>query len=80
MKAAGQRLLEMGARAVIVTEKDAVRLPRIEHPLLPIYFLRVEIEIFGSEGEAALDALVARLCPPVEASTPHPTPAALSAT
>ena len=75
-----QRSRARTARIVVTTEKDAVRLPRIEHPLLPIYFLRVEIEIFGSEGEAALDALVARLCPPVEASTPHPTPAALSAT
>ncbi|MES2308955.1 MAG: tetraacyldisaccharide 4'-kinase [Verrucomicrobiota bacterium] len=34
-----------GAKAIITTEKDAVRIPRMEQSLVPIYFLRVEIEI-----------------------------------
>lgn len=36
-----------GAKAIITTEKDAVRIPRIEQALVPIYFLRVEIEILS---------------------------------
>ncbi|SDT87838.1 lipid-A-disaccharide kinase [Verrucomicrobium sp. GAS474] len=50
------------ARFVVTTEKDAVRFPEI--PLgdfsLPIYFLRVEIELL--QGGEVLDALVDRLC------------------
>ncbi len=36
-----------GAKAIITTEKDAVRIPRMEQSLVPIYFLRVEIEILA---------------------------------
>ena len=42
---------ELGADAVITTEKDAVRLPAIEHPAVPIYFQRIDIEILrGAEN------------------------------
>lgn len=37
--------------AVLTTEKDAVRFPRILDPLVPIYCLRVEIEILSGEEE-----------------------------
>ncbi len=51
---------EIGARAVICTEKDAVRLPRLENPAVPIYYLRVDIEILrGAENFAQA---VAHIC------------------
>jgi len=68
-----QRSKARNARAVIVTEKDAVRLPRLDHPAVPIYFLRVEIETL--QGEEILDHLVARLCAK-KGSIPQPAPAA----
>jgi len=44
---------EIGAKAVVTTEKDAVRLPRLEHPAVPILYLRVDIEILqGAENFA----------------------------
>jgi tetraacyldisaccharide 4'-kinase len=46
-----------GARAVITTEKDAVRLARGRKLELPLYYLRVEIEILGS-GAASFDDYV----------------------
>lgn len=36
---------ELGAEAILTTEKDAVRLPHLEHPKVPIYYMRMEIEI-----------------------------------
>lgn len=44
--------------AIITTEKDAVRFPRILHPEVPVYFLRVEIEIF--KGQEAWEDLLLR--------------------
>jgi len=42
---------ELGACALITTEKDAVRLPRLASPAVPLYYLRVEIEILsGAEN------------------------------
>ena len=38
-----------GLAAIITTEKDAVRIPRILDPEVPIYYLRVEIEILGGQ-------------------------------
>ena len=38
-----------GLTAIITTEKDAVRIPRILDPEVPIYYLRVEIEILGGQ-------------------------------
>ena len=38
-----------GLAAIITTEKDAVRIPRILEPEVPIYYLRVEIEILGGQ-------------------------------
>ena len=36
--------------AVLTTEKDAVRIPRIQDPEVPIYYLRVEIQILRGRG------------------------------
>jgi len=38
-----------GLAAIITTEKDAVRIPRILEPQVPIYYLRVEIEILAGQ-------------------------------
>jgi tetraacyldisaccharide 4'-kinase len=48
--------------AIITTEKDSVRLPRIEKLDVPIYFLRVEIDILT--GHESWQHLVDRLCMP----------------
>ena len=49
-----------GARAVITTEKDAVRFPLVERRDVPIYFMRVEIEIL--RGAKDFDDAVGRIC------------------
>ena len=62
-----QELLDMinasrdrGAEAIVTTEKDAVRFPWIERRDLPLYFLRVEIELLS--GEEDFNALISRIC------------------
>ena len=45
--------------AIITTEKDAVRIPRIVDPEVPIYYLRVEIEILA--GQESWERFVDRL-------------------
>lgn len=52
--------LEAGAEAIITTEKDAVRFPLVERRDLPIYFLRVEIEMLS--GTKAFDDWISRIC------------------
>jgi tetraacyldisaccharide 4'-kinase len=52
--------LERGAKAIITTEKDAVRLPHIERLDVPIYYLRVEIEMLS--GHEEFDEWVSRIC------------------
>ncbi|MEO6054769.1 MAG: tetraacyldisaccharide 4'-kinase [Chthoniobacterales bacterium] len=48
--------------AIITTEKDAVRFPRIIEPEVPIYFLRVEIEILS--GHENWERLLTQVCNP----------------
>ena len=38
-----------GLAAIVTTEKDAVRIPRVLEPQVPIYYLRVEIEILAGQ-------------------------------
>lgn len=54
------RSLQRGAQAIITTEKDAVRFPLIERRDLPIYFLRVEIEMLS--GAEAFHDWISRIC------------------
>jgi tetraacyldisaccharide 4'-kinase len=54
------RGLNRGARAVVTTEKDAVRFPMLERRDLPIYFLRVEIELLS--GAEDFNATISRIC------------------
>lgn len=50
----------LGAEMVVTTEKDAVRFPRIERPQVPLYFLRVEIEMLS--GAEAFQDWINRIC------------------
>jgi tetraacyldisaccharide 4'-kinase len=51
---------DRGAEAIVTTEKDAVRFPWIERRDIPLYFLRVEIELLS--GEEDFNALISRIC------------------
>jgi tetraacyldisaccharide 4'-kinase len=52
--------LDRGARAIVTTEKDAVRFPMIERRDIPLYFLRVEIEMLS--GAEDFHDCIARIC------------------
>ena len=43
--------IEAGAEALLTTEKDAVRFPRLERRDLPVLYMRVEIEMISGEEE-----------------------------
>lgn len=49
-----------GARVIVTTEKDAVRFPALGQSDLPIYFLRVEIEMLN--GAQAFQDWINRIC------------------
>jgi len=52
--------IERGAEMIITTEKDAVRFPKIDRRDLPIYYLRVQIELLSGEGD--FNACIRRIC------------------
>jgi len=54
------RSRKRGAEAIITTEKDAVRLPRLERRDVPVYFLRVDIAIV--RGAQDFEACISRIC------------------
>ncbi len=56
------------AHFAVTTEKDAVRFPCFEKTLLPVYFLRIEIEVL--RGGDALDECIGRICQPQGAPPP----------
>ncbi len=49
-----------GAEAIVTTEKDAVRFPRLERCDVPVYFLRVDIEILS--GAEDFHECISRIC------------------
>ena len=51
---------DRGADAIITTEKDAVRLPWVERCDIPMYYLRVEIELLS--GAEDFQELISRIC------------------
>lgn len=53
---------------IVTTEKDFVRFPEIKELVVPIYFLRVEIEIVN--GRETFDRMVRILCEPREVPKP----------
>jgi tetraacyldisaccharide 4'-kinase len=57
-----QRCVRRDVSAVITTEKDAVRFPVIDPLEVPIYYLRVEIEILS--GHETWEQCVQRICTP----------------
>lgn len=54
------RSLKRGAAAILTTEKDAVRFPKIDRRDIPIYYLRVEIRIIS--GAKDFDDAVTKIC------------------
>jgi tetraacyldisaccharide 4'-kinase len=60
-----QRCVERDMQLIITTEKDAVRFPKPASIDVPIYFLRIEVEIL--KGLEIWDDMIDRLC--------HPEPA-----
>ena len=57
-----QRCVRRDVSAVITTEKDAVRFPVIDPLEVPIYYLRVEIEIIT--GQKTWEQCLERICTP----------------
>ncbi len=57
-----QRCVERDMQLILTTEKDAVRFPRPSSIDVPVYFLRIEVEIL--KGREIWDDLVNRLCQP----------------
>jgi tetraacyldisaccharide 4'-kinase len=66
-----QRCLKRDVAAVVTTEKDAVRFPFIDPLPVPIYYLRVEIEILS--GQETWEQCVQRICslPQLAAAEEH---------
>ena len=63
------RCLRRDLQMIVTTEKDAVRMPRLTKPEVPIYFLRVEIEILS--GHESWEHCVARICKPQPLLSPE---------
>ncbi len=65
------RCLRRDLEMIITTEKDAVRMPRLQEAevKVPIYFLRVEIEILS--GHESWEHCVARICKPQPLLSPE---------
>jgi tetraacyldisaccharide 4'-kinase len=59
-----------GASAIITTQKDAVRLPETPRPTIPMYYLKLEINILNG-GDDFQDA-ISRICFP-RALKPRPS-------
>jgi len=57
-----RRCINRDVDAIITTEKDCVRFPALQNLDLPIYFLRVEIEILS--GHESWQQCVDRICVP----------------
>ncbi|MBK1883117.1 tetraacyldisaccharide 4'-kinase [Luteolibacter pohnpeiensis] len=57
-----QRCVERDMELIVTTEKDAVRFPRPSELNVPIYFLRIEVDIL--KGADVWDRMIDRLCTP----------------
>jgi tetraacyldisaccharide 4'-kinase len=64
-----QRCVRRDVHAIVTTEKDAVRFPLLDTLPLPIYYLRVEIEILN--GHETWEQCVQRICQPPAMITPE---------
>jgi len=63
------RCIRRDLEMVVTTEKDAVRFPLLTKTEVPIFFLRVEIEILS--GHETWEHCVARICKPQPILTPE---------
>ena len=65
------RCIRRDLSMIVTTEKDAVRMPRLaaEQVKVPIYFVRVEIEILS--GHESWEHCVARICKPQPMLSPE---------
>ena len=63
------RCIRRDLEMIVTTEKDAVRFPRLLKPEVPIFFLRVEIEILS--GHESWEHCVARICQPQPMLSPE---------
>ena len=63
------RCIRRDLEMIVTTEKDAVRFPRLAKTEVPIYFLRVEIEILS--GHESWEHCVARICKPQPMLSPE---------
>jgi tetraacyldisaccharide 4'-kinase len=63
------RCIRRDLEMVVTTEKDAVRFPLLVKTEVPIFFLRVEIEILS--GHETWEHCVARICKPQPMLTPE---------
>ena len=63
-----QRCVERDMQLIVTTEKDAVRFPHPTSIDVPVYFLRIEVEIL--KGQEIWDDLIERICTPPPAFQP----------
>lgn len=63
-----RRCVNRDVGAIMTTEKDSVRFPKLKDLELPIYFLRVEIEIL--KGHEHWQECIDRICQPQELIAP----------
>ena len=63
------RCIRRDLEMIVTTEKDAVRMPRLPDTGVPVYFLRVEIEIIS--GQESWEHCVARICKPQPMLSPE---------
>ena len=54
------RSKELGVQAIVTTEKDAVRFPKIDRRDIPVFFMRVDIELLS--GTEDFNEWIARIC------------------
>ncbi len=54
------RAKSRGAELALTTEKDAVRMPRLDRRDIPFYFMRIEIDILS--GQENFDQCITRIC------------------
>jgi tetraacyldisaccharide 4'-kinase len=57
-----QRCVERDMELIVTTEKDAVRFPHPSSIDVPVYFLRIEVEIL--QGQEIWEDLINRICQP----------------